>query len=259
MDHTRQLLGEESMLFCSEGDEKKLEVIQRQQNHDHDSGVTEQQQQSTVQGEEEEEEEQGEDPQMLMDCALYRDITYNLCRTSLPIDLAEQAASFLQVGNIDMSEVSVTRASSTRGDFPLSSVLGNEEGTWWISAENSMEMGRGEEFLEFSLSSDGLARRCSYVGISIPPLPQGPLSVRRFRIDWTYDGKVWTAGCRRYTMETMDVAGMQTFKLEQPIDASIVRLVCLTNAVASEQDRRKGQVGASHAFECVGLFHVRWK
>ena len=115
-----------------------------------------------------------------------------------------------------------------------------------------MESGQGEEYLEFSLSRTGVARRCSYVGLSIPPLPQGPLSVRKFRIDWSYDGKEWTEGCRRYTMEAMDMAGMQTFQLEQPIDAAKVRLVCLTNAFTSAR-------GGTSPFDCVGLFFVRWK
>ena len=260
--HTRQLLGEESMIFCSEGDEKKLQVIQRQQqDHFHETEYQQEQRQPAKNDDTEDADEgaeEEEDPMTLMDCASYAEITGILTTANLlPIDLAEQAATFLQVESVDASEVSIRRASSSRGDFPLSSVLGNEDGTWWISAESSMENGRGEEFLEFSLSPDGTARRCCYVGISIPPLPQGPLSVRRFRIDWSYNGTEWTMGCRRYTMETMDIAGMQTFQLERPVDAAMIRLVCLTNAFASEQDRR-GRGGLT-PFECVGLFFVRWK
>ena len=212
-DHTRQLLGEESMIFCTEGDVEKLEVIQRRQHDNFDAADQHQQQQSTEDQEgdgddEGSEQDEEEDPIMLMDCASYMDIIGTLTAANLlPIDLAKDSASFLQVETIDISEVSVTRASSTRGDFPLSSVLGNDDGTWWISAEGSMKNGRGEEFIEFNLSPDGTARRCSYIGISIPPLPQGPLSVRRFRVDWSYDGQEWITGCRRYTMETMDMAG----------------------------------------------------
>mmetsp|Transcript_6652 Transcript_6652/g.14557 ORF Transcript_6652/g.14557 Transcript_6652/m.14557 type:complete len:362 (-) Transcript_6652:59-1144(-) len=264
-DQTRQLLGEESMIFCSEGDVEKLEVIQRRQDDIFDAVDQHQQQQQSTEDQEGDGDDEGserdeeEDPIMLMDCAPYMDIIGTLTAANrLPMDLAEHSASFLQVETIDVSEVAVTRASSTRGDFPLSSVIGNDDGTWWISAEGTMKNGRGEEFIEFSLSPDGTARRCSYIGISIPPLPQGPLSVRRFRVDWSYDGQEWITGCRRYTMETMDMAGMQSFKLERPIDAAKARLVCLTNAYARREQDRRGR-GGSSPFQCVGLFFVRWK
>ena len=239
-DHTRQLLRRESLIFCSKGDEKKLQVLERRGDND---GETDQS----------DDDDDGEEPMLLLGSAPYQDIVRLMCRgLSLPIDVAKHTTKFLQIKHIEKNHVSVVRASSTRGDYPLSSVLGNEEGTWWISGEGSMESGQGAEFLEFSLSPNGTARRCSYIGLSIPPLPQGPLSVRKFRIDWSYDGKEWTEGCRRYTMETMDMAGMQSFKLEQPVDAAKVRLVCLSNAFTSAR-------GGTSPFDCVGLFYVRWK
>lgn len=49
------------------------------------------------------------------------------------------------------------------------------------TAGPNMPAGRGTEWLEFSLSPPELPgpRRLSYIGIKIPPLPGGPLSVRR--------------------------------------------------------------------------------
>ena len=273
--HARQLLRSESLIFCSKGDEKKLQVLERASaeaaadtqadasNTDDDAAAegshspqgssddkSNDEKNDTNDNDDDDEEEE---PMLLMGSAPYQDIVRLFYRgVDLPIDVAKHMTKFLKIKDIAKSEISVTRASSTRGDYPLSSVLGNEDGTWWISAEGSMESGQGEEYLEFSLSPKGIARRCSYVGLSIPPLPQGPLSVRKFRIDWSYDGKEWTEGCRRYTMETMDMAGMQSFKLEQPIDAAKVRLVFLTNAFTSAR-------GGTSPFDCVGLFFVRWK
>ena len=261
--HARQLLRSESLIFCSKGDEKKLQVLKRASASGAETAAESDSPQSkqrddndvNVDGENDDhlDDDEGEEPMLLMGSAPYQDVVQLMYRgLDLPIDVAKHMTKFLQIKDIVKSEVSVTRASSTRGDFPLSSVLGNEDGTWWISAEGSMESGQGEEYLEFTLSRSGVARRCSYVGLSIPPLPQGPLSVRKFRIDWSYDGKEWTEGCRRYTMETMDMTGMQSFKLEQPIDAAKVRLVCLTNAFTSAR-------GGTSPFDCVGLFFVRWK
>jgi len=257
---TRHAVGEESMILCSKADEENIEVINKNAVVSNKQGVNSSGE-GDNDGREDGNEEVEEDPTMLMDCVSFRDISIILSEldVELPTDVIKITASFLQVKNIDTSEISVVGASSTRGDYPLSSVLGSKVGTWWISAEQSMKNGRGEEYLEFSLSSDGTARRCSYVGISIPPLPQGPLSVRHWKVDWSYDGKNWTSGCRNYTMETMDLAGIQSFKLHKPIDAVRVRLVCLTNAFASEQDRKGQGRPTPSPFDCVGLFHVRWK
>ena len=290
-DHTRQLLRRESLIFCSKGDEKKLQVLERISSpaapnatstdatddkladfdvsqRDNSSDATNDksadfdvsQSDNSSEGgdnygeaDQSDDDDDGEEPMLLLGSAPYQDIVRLMCRgLSLPIDVAKHMTKFLQIKHVEKNHISVVRASSTRGDYPLSSVLGNEEGTWWISVEGSMESGQGKEYLEFSLSANGTARRCSYVGLSIPPLPHGPLSVRRFRIDWSYDGKEWTEGCRRYTMETMDMAGMQSFKLDQPIDAAKVRLVCLSNAFTSAR-------GGTSPFDCVGLFYVRWK
>ncbi len=270
-DHTRQLLRRESLIFCSKGDEKKLQVLERRsspaapnattgatdnKSEDSDSSQSDSRNDrgdNDGETDQSDDDDDGEEPMLLLGSAPYQDIVRLMCRgLSLPIDVAKHTTKFLQIKHIEKNHVSVVRASSTRGDYPLSSVLGNEEGTWWISAEGSMHGGQGAEFLEFSLSPNGTARRCSYVGLSIPPLPQGPLSVRKFRIDWSYDGKEWTEGCRRYTMETMDMAGMQSFKLERPVDAAKVRLVCLSNAFTSAR-------GGTSPFDCVGLFYVRWK
>jgi len=177
-----------------------------------------------------------------------------LRRRHLPDDVGKHVMSFLKVNYLKMDEVSVIGASSTRGHFPIESVLGNEK-TWWLSAKGTMHSDQCEEYLEFRLSPDGTIKRLSFVGVSIPPLPNGPVSVRRFRIDYSQDGTHWAKGGENYTMETMDFNGVQTFRLHRPIDASHVRLTCLQNAFAAENVYISGMP----PFDCIGLFHVRFK
>merc|ERR1712113_785639 len=108
--------------------------------------------------------------------------------------------------------------SSTRGDFPLSEVLSPDRSTWWISGEQSMPGGVGQEWLQFSF---GGVRRISFVGVRIPPLPQGPLSVREFHLlKSECDGaEAWTlispAG-----MTTLDRPKIQEFALDPPVDTA---------------------------------------
>mmetsp|Transcript_42939 Transcript_42939/g.130648 ORF Transcript_42939/g.130648 Transcript_42939/m.130648 type:complete len:212 (+) Transcript_42939:423-1058(+) len=179
---------------------------------------------------------------------------------SLPEDLSRRIASFLVVKNVNFEEIAVTCASSDRGDFPLSSVLESESNTWWISGEGTMRF-RGEEYLQFRLSPDGRTRRVSFFGLSLPPMPHGPLSVRHFRLDWSLDGDTWIKGGKEHTLETIDMEGMQAFELSPAIDAACVRLVCFQNVVWAERFHYSNCASepALTGFDCVGLYHVRMK
>merc|ERR1719387_598586 len=128
------------------------------------------------------------------------------------------------------SDVSLTSCSSTRGDFPLSEVLTSNVSTWWISAEQSMPGGVGEEWLQFSF---GGTRRVSFLGIRIPPLPMGPLSVREFHVleNDRNDEECWKLASP-VTMHTLDLSELQEFAFNPPMDTSAVRLVCTSNAAA---------------------------
>lgn len=88
--------------------------------------------------------------------------------------------------------ISVSCASTTRGDFPLKEILTTNERSWWISADGSFELGYGREWLEFSF---GGLKRISYIGIRIPPMPQGPLSVREFVLHVPSSQVRWTCRC----------------------------------------------------------------
>lgn len=196
-------------------------------------------------------------PLTLLGSAAYNELVAALETSKLkfPRDVAVRTASFLVVQPVVGTEISAVACSSTRGDFPLSITLAEEEesSSWWISAEGTMVNGIGEQWLEYKLtpSAGTILRRCRFVGVSIPPLPQGPLSVRQFRVDSSQDGgKTWMLGGTIY--ETENETGIQTFRLAQEIDANRVRLVCLTNAAA-----RNDEIYSAW-YDCVGLYRVRW-
>ena len=154
-----------------------------------------------------------------------------------------------------------------------------------------MKEGVGHEHLTFVMApshdSKTLAlRRVSMVGIRIPPLPYGPLSVRRFEIwstanpssDLMDDSKGihdWP-GWKRASLElqTLDQAELQWFALDPPVDATALRLVCCSNAgrdshvlrdeegnncenqVDGEDDEIEESIAGNFYHSCVGLFQV---
>lgn len=177
----------------------------------------------------------------------------NIC---LPAELAKQVLQFLVIERVDPEAVEIVGCSSHDKIHPLAACLSEDETTWWISGDQSMPRGRGCEYVQLSVGP--ILRRLAAVSIKIPPLPQGPLSVREFRIDapststisTIVDGGEWNAVSQVFTVDNR--TGFQRFVLADPVDVHQVRLVCLTNQIdpfASEQVPRR--------FECVGFFSVR--
>jgi hypothetical protein len=123
---------------------------------------------------------------------------------------------------VQMHRVTV-EASSTRGDFPLSAVLDENDKTWWISKPGSFSQGRGSEYLEFQFRSFSVVR---VLGLSIPPLPMGPLSVREFSVK-AFVNKTWVPVSP--LLRTLDKAGFQEFAIE-PVTTRRLRVVCSSTA-----------------------------
>mmetsp|Transcript_110684 Transcript_110684/g.220011 ORF Transcript_110684/g.220011 Transcript_110684/m.220011 type:complete len:324 (+) Transcript_110684:39-1010(+) len=178
-----------------------------------------------------------------------------------PAHVAEIIADHFRIWPVDASKISVSGASSSHGDFPLSSVLNDADDEWWISGSGSMPGGIGNEYLEFSLGS----RPCqvSVVAMKIPPWPHGPLSVRHFHLLALRSDKprshpdAWVVASPS-PMETLDRADLQEFALVPPLETTAIRLVCTLNAEAataatSPCTRRRPYAAA----DCVGLFQVR--
>merc|ERR1719440_1919957 len=157
----------------------------------------------------------------------------------LPTGIAAAVADLLVTVPVDGADVSVSGCSSSRGDFPLTETLTDNEQTWWISAAGSMPRGVGREWLEFSFTCVCCVR---FIGIKIPPLPHGPLSVREFHIQ---KRRVDSAGLNltddcesawdmatRLPLQTLNTARMQEFVFNPAIETNKVRLVCTKTAAA---------------------------
>ncbi len=172
----------------------------------------------------------------------------------LPHDLALRVASFFDIERVISEDVQCVSASSSRGDFTLSVVCNPFTHQWWISGSDNFENGIGEEYLEFTLSKlVDEPRRVGAVGIKIPPLPQGPLSVRRFHIEYLNEGSEWKK--HRSTFYTLDRAELQSFAILPSIDASRVRVVCTMNAASEAYNHNFPRI---FSCDCVGLFQVKF-
>lgn len=201
----------------------------------------------------------------LLDCLSYREILASLSMISetnqefaLSDDLFRFIADFLVVEPVCKEEIKVVNASSDRNDFALENVLIDDTTTWWISESDTMTLGRGEEYLEFTISNNNQLRRVQSVHISIPPMPFGPASVRNFRVDYCIDNGSGTTICWKEGVDIMTLSstryGMQHFDLQTPIDTARVRLVCLSNQTSSLAAETDGLLPP----DCVGLYAVHW-
>jgi hypothetical protein len=178
-----------------------------------------------------------------------------------------RVASFLTVRNVSHADVRVAGCSSHDNRHPLSSCLTPGEDTWWISAPQTMNRGRGSEHVDFKLCPAGeSARRLAAFAIKIPPLPVGPLSVRDFELKqrverFDEDG---TSSCSYETIglssnSVHNAAGWQHFRLIEPVDANVVRLVCLNNQMSRFTDEASPLPAVASPFDQVGFFSIRFE
>jgi hypothetical protein len=179
----------------------------------------------------------------------------------LPPELATQVLQFLIIQRVDPDLVEAVCCSSHDKVHPLSAVLSDEENSWWISGRRSMPMGRGREYIQLQVGP--CLRRLTAVSIKIPPLPQGPLSVRQFRIESLETittsirvpretTQMWNTVSQVFTVDNR--TGFQRFVLTNPVDVRTVRIMCLSNQIASFIEA--GNDMASQ-FDCVGFFSLR--
>lgn len=197
----------------------------------------------------------------LGDCSYPKAVAVGLIGESgwgLLDSIAGHVVDYLVSVPIDSSAVLVSGCSSSRGDFSLTEALSDNARTWWISGAGTMPRGIGNEWLQFSFPCVGCVR---FMGIKIPPLPQGPLSVRDFHVlsrrtdmeglklaDDSEDA--WQLASP-LNLQTLDTARMQEFVFEPAIETNKVRLVCTKTAAAGSMS---GMFGA----DCVGLFQVQF-
>lgn len=168
----------------------------------------------------------------------------------LPDNVVAGIASWLQICRVHLSDVTVTGCSSSRGDFPISAVLNDQENEWWISNSGTCPDGHGHEYLEFSF---GAERRVTVVAVKIPALPYGPLSVRDFHLEVIEPMKSLTPK----QLMTLDSRELQEFVLFPPLECRKLRLVCTRNAAAammSAEHVPRSLLGRGG--DCIGLFQV---
>ena len=140
-------------------------------------------------------------------------------------ELARHVVGFLLVPRV--SEYRAWRCSSTRDDFDLSEVTTRDVSTWWIS--KAFDPAQCDEWISFQVSPNGADRRVTCVGLRIPPMPFGPLSVRGFRVEaLDRDGGWRETG---HAFETLDRSDLQEFVLDPPLETSQVRLRVTSTAV----------------------------
>ena len=172
----------------------------------------------------------------------------------LPPELSKHVAKFLTVRNVIHKEVEVVGASSKHRSSSnnLSDCLVDTENNWWISgAETMPAKGKGREYVEFRLCPRNLLRRLTSVHIRIPPLPQGPLSVREFRLEVVGEGGWWQKFPDIHVVDNR--SGMQQFYIGINIDASLVRVVCLSNQISQYVEELPTSLTS------VGFYAVRFE
>ena len=174
-------------------------------------------------------------------------------------ELVAHIISFLRVQPVDMLRVRVVGASST-GEGPRCSpafALDASQETWWLSA-HTMPAGRGAEWVEFDLGDEPVV--IQQIHLTIPPLPQGPLSVRHFHLEGCADDPALPAAARKWRrashdLTTLDCGSAQIFALVRPLEhARYVRIVCTCNAAAADEAR--AALGFGTAPPIVGFFSL---
>ena len=182
----------------------------------------------------------------------------------LPAELLQRILSFLVIERVYPIEVKAINCSSHDKVHALSRCLVDEHWSWWLSAPGTMKGGRGQQYVQFLLGPR--LRRLSSICIKIPPLPQGPLSVREFLVQQFTLERGWHAVSPIFTVQ--DHGGWQRFVLPGKVDVDEVRVVCLSNQISAakellSQQQSFGQNGEPldplRRFQSVGFFTIRFE
>lgn len=175
---------------------------------------------------------------------------------TLPAELCERVLSYLTVKRVKQENVEATLCSSHDNVHHLSQTLVGNETTWWLCRPGTMPNGRGNQWVQYIMNRHEMnLQRLSAVSIRIPPMPQGPLSVKEFCLQSFSIERGWHAITPIFTVANQ--VGWQRFVFED-VDVSEVRLVCLCNQIAEYLDRNELSPYKSR-FESVGFFAVQFE
>jgi hypothetical protein len=191
-------------------------------------------------------------------------------------ELAQRILQYLTIKRVNQGQVRVLECSSHDRGHPLVCCLSPDEETWWMSANRTMPLGRGQQWVQFALSPT--LCRLSAVLLKIPPLPQGPLSVREFFLQAFSIDRGWHSISPIFVVENR--VGWQRFPLLDPADVDEVRVVCVSNQMSAfvQQQQQQpqnidnvnnnnnddahdgtGLAAAMRRFESVGYFAIRFE
>jgi len=172
--------------------------------------------------------------------------------------LIDEVVSYLRINRVDPASVRAVATSGVGDSTPnnaISYTLDERRDNWWISPTGSCPNGIGEEWVSYDLcpspatTGGGVtAVRVDYLRLVIPPLPQGPLSVRTFHLevsDTTGEKEgPWTVATEE--LVTLDSGEVQEWSIHPPIESRFVRIVCKENAALA-----LGWVST-----CIGFFTI---
>jgi len=172
--------------------------------------------------------------------------------------------SYLRIQRVDATFIRAVTASSHMLNVELSHTLDERLDRWWISKEGSCPNGIGNEWVSYDLccrpspnsttTNDRWGRRrrkvvmMNLLRLVIPPLPQGPLSVRKFHLEVSdtsaHKEGPWTVATEELT--TLDTPEVQEWSIDPPIESRFVRIVCRENAAAVFHP----------VYTCIGFFTI---
>lgn len=166
----------------------------------------------------------------------------------LPLDVCERIVEYFVIQPVFMDDIRVMGCSSYDESCNPQDVLTENEDTWWISAPGSMPKGVGRQTIDFALTRTGRPCRVTTISIKIPPLPQGPLSLRTFQLEGIEHDQDIRLLCSN---QLANRPGWQRFTVEVA-DCYRARLVCLSNQISM------GNTVLNFA-EAVGLYSIRFE
>eukprot|EP00854_Cymbomonas_tetramitiformis_P027250 gene27250-33556_t len=155
-------------------------------------------------------------------------------KTFIP-EVLEKVLAYLKIQNVNSHEVRATSCTSEgepaiRYSYKKECSLEAGKSSCWISRD---EQGPEPEHIVYSIGP--CARRVDYVSLCIPILPHGPLSVRKFQLEYFIEeDDLWIAK-GEYVYFTLDQEGLQEFAVIPPIESRFIRLICLENAHGDER------------------------
>jgi hypothetical protein len=178
----------------------------------------------------------------------------NRNRQTLPSELVYRVMQYLVIKRVSSEMVRALECSSHDRIYPLQRCLIDDDTSWWLSAMGTMPQGRGRQWVQFALGST--LRRLSTVQIKIPPLPQGPLSVREFLVQAFSIDRGWHQVSPTFVVANR--AGWQMFHLTELVDVDEVRIVCLSNQISALIHDLEANEAMLRRFESVGFFTIRF-